>query len=138
MSFDPATRTLSGTPTAATDGPVTIIYTVVDSDGDAGVPLTFSITVNAAEVPPPVADAEIMATPSLIREDAGQTQVSLTVSLTAAKDADERVTFTIVAPSQGTEGKPAVRDVDYDATLGAVVTIPAVLLLGRRPSPSLL
>ena len=40
LSFDPATRTLSGTPAAATDGPVTVIYTVVDSDGDAGVPLT--------------------------------------------------------------------------------------------------
>ncbi|MXX38279.1 MAG: hypothetical protein F4Z85_09495, partial [Gemmatimonadetes bacterium] len=125
LSFDPATRTLSGTPTAATAGPVTAIYTVVDSDGDAGVPLTFSITVNAAEVPPPVAGAEIMATPSLIREDAGMTQVSLTVSLMAAKDTDERVTLTIVAPSGSTEGKPAVRDVDYDATLGAVVAIPA-------------
>ena len=130
LSFDPATRTLSGTPTAATDGPVPAIYTVVDSDGSAGVPLTFSITVEAAEVAPPTADAEIMATPSLIREDAGQTQVSLTVSLTEAKDADERVTFTIVAPSQGTEGKPAVRDVDYDATLGAVVTIPSGATVG--------
>ena len=130
LTFDPATRTLSGTPTAATDGPVSIIYTVIDSDGSAGIPLTFSITVNAAEVTPPTADAEIMATPSLIREDAGQTQVSLTVSLAEAKDADERVTFTIVAPSQGTEGKPAVRDVDYDATLGAVVTIPAGATVG--------
>ncbi len=130
LSFDPATRTLSGTPTAATDGPVSVLYTVLDSNGDAGVPLTFSITVNAAEVAPPTADAEIMATPSLIREDAGQTQVSLTVSLAEAKDADERVTFTIVAPSQGTEGKPAVRDVDYDATLGAVVTIPAGATVG--------
>ena len=125
LTFDPTTRTLSGTPTVATDGPVTVIYTVVDSDGDPGVPLTFSITINAAEVPTPVADAEIMATPSLIREDAGETQVSLTVSLMEAKDAEERVTFTIVAPSEGTEGKPAQRDVDYDATLGAVVTIPA-------------
>ena len=130
LSFDPATRMLSGTPTAATDGPVSVLYTVLDSDGDAGVPLTFSITINAAEVPPPVTDAEIMATPSLIREDAGQTQVSLTVSLMEAKDADERVTFTIVAPSQGTEGKPAVRDVDYDATLGAVVIIPAGATVG--------
>jgi len=129
LTFDSATRTLSGTPAAATDGPVSVIYTVVDSNGDAGVPLTFSITVNAAEeteVPPPAIDAEIMATPSLIREDAGQTPVSLTVSLMEARDAEERVTFTIVAPSEGTEGKPAVRDVDYDATLeGAVVTIPA-------------
>ena len=122
LAFDPATRTLSGTPTAATDGAVTVLYVVNDSDGDAGVPLTFSITVNAAEVPPPTADAEIMATPSSIREDAGTTQISLIVSLMAAKDTDERITFTIVGPS---EGKAAVRDLDYDATLGAVVTIPA-------------
>ena len=126
LTFDSATRTLSGTPTAATDGPVTVIYTVIDSNGDPGVPLTFSITVNAAEVPPPVANAEIMATPSLIREDAGETQVLLTVSLTATRTTAERVTFTIVGPSGGTEGKPAVRDVDYDATLvNAVVTIQA-------------
>ena len=130
LSFDPATRTLSGTPMAATDGPVSVIYIVVDSDGDAGISLTFSITVNAAEVAPPIADAEIMAAPSLIREDAGQTQVSLTVSLAAAQDTDERITLTIVAPSEGTEGKPAVRDVDYDATLGAVITIPAGATVG--------
>ena len=131
LAFDPATRTLSGTPTAATNGPVSVIYTVVDSDGDAGVPLTFSITVNAAETPPAIIDAELTATPSLIREDAGATQVSLTVSLKAARDADERITVTIVAPSGGTEGKPAVRDVDYDATLGAVITIPAGATVGR-------
>ena len=131
LAFDSATRTLSGTPVAATAGPVTVIYTVIDSNGDAGVPLTFSITVNAAEVPPPVANAEIMATPSLIREDAGETQVSLAVSLTAVRNTDERVTFTIVGPSGGTEGKPAVRDVDYDATLvNAVVTIPAGATVG--------
>ena len=104
-----------------------VIYAVVDSDGDAGVPLTFSITVNAAEVPPPAADAEIMATPSLVREDAGQTQVSLIVTLMAAKDTAERITFTIVGPS---EGKAAVRDVDYEATLGSVVTIPAGSTVG--------
>ena len=127
LAFDPATRTLSGTPTAATDAPVTVIYTVIDNDREAATPLTFSITVNAAEVPPPVAGAELMATPSSIREDAGTTEVSLTVKLMAAKDTAERITFTIVGPS---EGKAAVRDVDYDATLGAVVTIPAGSTVG--------
>ena len=122
LAFDPATRTLSGTPTAATDAPVTVIYTVIDKDRDAATPLAFSITVEEGEVPPPVAGAELMATPSAIREDAGTTPVSLTVKLMAAKDTAERITFTIVDPS---EGKAAVRDVDYDATLGAVVSIPA-------------
>ncbi len=127
LVFDPATRTLSGTPAAATDAPVTVIYTVIDNDRDAATPLTFSITVGEGEVPPPVADAEIMATPSSIREDAGTTQIALIVSLMAAKDTAERITFTIVGPS---EGKAAVRDVDYNATLGTVVTIPAGSTVG--------
>ena len=136
LLFESATRTLSGTPEAATDGPVRIIYTVVDSDGDFGVPLTFSITVNAAEdevVPPvedPVDDGQLTATPSSIREDAGETQVLLTVSLMAAKDTDERVAFSIVAPSEGTKGKPAARDEDYNATLEAATTIPAGATVG--------
>ena len=35
LEFDPATRTLSGTPTAVTDGPVRIFYTVSDVDNQA-------------------------------------------------------------------------------------------------------
>ena len=37
LSFDAATRTLSGTPTAETNGAATIIYTVIDNDRAAGV-----------------------------------------------------------------------------------------------------
>ncbi len=47
LSFDAATRTISGTPTAATDGAVEITYTAQDSAGAAAT-LTFSITVNPA------------------------------------------------------------------------------------------
>ena len=126
LAFDATTRTLSGTPTAATNGAVTIIYTVIDSDRDAGA-LIFSIAVEEGEMPPPVADAQLMATPSAIREDAGTTQIALTVSLATAKTATETVTFTVVAPS---EGKPAVRDVDYVASLGAIVSIPAGATVG--------
>ncbi len=121
LSFDPATRTLSGTPTAMTNGANTIIYTVIDSARAAGV-LIFTITVEEGTMPPPVADAQLSVTPSAIREDAGMTQVSLTVSLPEAKAADEIVTFTIVAPSEGAQ---AVRDVDYTASLGAIIAIPA-------------
>ena len=46
LAFDASTRTLSGTPTAATDGAVTVIYTVIDEDGNAAA-LTFTITVNS-------------------------------------------------------------------------------------------
>ena len=123
LRFDRATRTLTGTPTAATDGAVKMVYTVLDSTLDAKS-LAFTIAVNKAEVAPPTAetgDAQITATPSAVREDGGTTQVSLRVTLAAAKAIDEVVTFTIVAPSEGTQ---AVRDVDYTATLGALVTIP--------------
>ena len=46
LAFDASTRTLSGTPTAATDGAVPVIYTVIDEDGNAAA-LTFTITVNS-------------------------------------------------------------------------------------------
>ncbi len=47
LSFDAATRTISGTPEAVTDGAVEVTYTAQDSAGSA-VTLTFSITVNPA------------------------------------------------------------------------------------------
>ena len=46
LSFDPATRTISGTPTAETDGAVPISYQVTDANGQSDF-LTFTITVNA-------------------------------------------------------------------------------------------
>ena len=45
LSFDATTRTISGTPTAATDGPVEVTYLAQDSAGAAAI-LTFFITVN--------------------------------------------------------------------------------------------
>ena len=47
LVFDAATHTLSGTPTAATDGAVEITYLAQDS-AEVGITLTFSITVNPA------------------------------------------------------------------------------------------
>ena len=131
LSFNAATRTLSGTPTAATDGAV-IVYTVVDNDRKVTVLAVFNITVNEGDgtvTPPPVdAAVQLSVTPAEIREDAGTTSVSLTVTLPAARVVDETVTFTIGNPSEGT---PAVRDVDYIASLGAVVTIPVGTTTGR-------
>ncbi len=48
LSFDAATRTLSGTPAQATAGAVEITYTATDRDGEAAV-LSFAITVRAEE-----------------------------------------------------------------------------------------
>ena len=47
LVFDAATHTLSGTPTAATDGAVEVTYLAQDS-AEVGITLTFSITVNPA------------------------------------------------------------------------------------------
>ena len=129
LSFDADSRTLSGTPTEETAGAVNVIYTVIDNDRDVAATI-FSITVEEGELPTPVADAQLTVTPAAIREDAGATQISLAVTLTAAKTATEVVTFTIVAPSEGATGRPAVRDVDYSASLGAIVSIPAGTTVG--------
>ena len=133
LVFNSATRTLSGTPIAA--GTSTIVYTVIDSDSDAAA-LTFSIAVTAASTTdpdpdpdpaPPPANAALTASPSSVREDAVATQVFLTATLPAAKATPERVTFTLVGPSAGT---PAVRDLDYTAVLGRIITIPAGATVG--------
>ena len=120
LEFDAATRTLGGTPTAATDGAVEVTYTVTDANS-ATATLTFTITVNSAPASEVVA-AGLTAVPAAIREDAAATEISLTFTLEAAATADESVRFTLVAPSEGTA---AVRDVDYTATLEALITIPA-------------
>ena len=118
LEFDAATRTLGGTPTAASDGALTVTYTVTDANS-ATATLTFTIAVNPA---PRVTVAGLTAVPAAIREDAAATAVVLTFTLEAAAAADESVRFTIVAPSEGTE---AVRDVDYTAVVEALITIPA-------------
>ena len=46
LSFDAATRTISGTPDTATDEPVEVTYTAADGTG-ASATLTFSIKINA-------------------------------------------------------------------------------------------
>ena len=120
LEFDAATRTLGGTPTAASDGAVAVTYTVTDANS-ATATLTFTITVNPALASEVVA-AGLTAVPAAIREDAGATAVVLTFTLEAAAAADESVRFTIVAPSEGTT---AVRDIDYTATLQVLITIPA-------------
>lgn len=120
LSFNGATRTLSGTPTQATNCAVEVTYMATDRNRDA-VSLTFSITVQAFEQPA-VALAGLTAAPAVIREDAATTQVALTIALAAASDVDESVRFALVEPS---DGPAAVRDVDYSAELAALIVIPA-------------
>ena len=123
LVFNAATRTLSGTPTVA--GEQTIIYTVIDGDEVAreGAAMTFTIAV-APKSSHTIAVQSLTASHSSIREDAGTTEITLTVTLAEAAPANESVVLDLVAPSTGT---PAVRDTDYEARLppGKAITIPA-------------
>ena len=130
LSFDASTRTISGTPTAATNGAATIIYTVIGG-ARADSPLIFSITV---ELPPPVADAKILLTvdPTAISEDAGATDVVVTGTLDELDgkvfDDDVVVLLTFDEDINGDgavndDDKAAVLNIDYVAEL-RLLTIP--------------
>ena len=121
LSFDRATRTITGTPTTA--GTATIIYTVLDGD-DAkpeSAVMIFNIAIAEAR-PAVVAVASVTATHSSLREDGETTAITLTATLAAPAPAAETVLFTMVAPTQG---PAAVRDTDYSATLAGAVPIAA-------------
>ena len=128
LTFNAATRTLAGIPTAATDGAVSIIYTVLD--GDAGNPesAVLRFTIEVAPKPPLAISVSGHAS---IREDAGPTEITLTATLAEAAPADETVQFDLVAPSAGT---PAVRGVDYEVRLPSdkAITISAGETKGTR------
>ena len=120
LSFDAATRTISGTPAAETEGPV--VYTVLDSEDESeSDALTFTIKID--EAPAPMVEvAELTSTHESIRENGETTAITLTVTLAEASATDEKVNFTLGAPSAGAL---AVRDVDYTAVLGGTITIAA-------------
>ena len=126
LSFDAATRTLAGTPTAATNGAVEVTYTVTDDD-DATDTLTFTITIVIDD------DAKILLTvnPTAISEDAGPTDVVVTATLDGLDgqvfDDDVVVLLAIDEDSNGDgevndDDKAATRD-DYTAEL-RLLTIP--------------
>ena len=121
LAFDEVTRRLSGVPTAATDGAVAITYTVLS--GDAKNPQSAAQRFTIEVVPkPPLAIS--VSSHSSIREDAGPTEVALTVTLDEAAAVADTVQFDLVPPS--TEA-PAVRYVDYEVRLpkDKVIIIPA-------------
>ena len=119
LSFDASTRTLSGTPTAATDGAVAITYRVTDESG-VTITRTFAITIVII-----VEDATVSLTvnPSVISEDAGATDVVVTATLDG-KAFDEDVVVFLSIDSDENIDKAAVRDLDYDARL-SLLMIPA-------------
>ena len=127
LTFDAATRTLAGMPTAATDGAVTVIYTVRDGDAKNPESAALGFTIEVAPKPP----LAISSSHSSIREDAGPTEITLIATLAEAASADETAQFDLVSPSAGTS---AVRDVDYEVRLPSdkAITIPAGETEGTR------
>ena len=119
LEFDASTRTLSGTPTTATDGAVAVTYRVTDESG-ATITRTFTITVVNG-----VGEATVSLTvnPSVISEDAGPTNVVVTGTL-EGELFDEDVTVFLTFDNEENIDKAARRDVDYTAILSNL-TIPA-------------
>ena len=82
LSFDAATRTLSGTPTTPTSGAVEITYRVVDDQGatytddDITTTAKFNIAVKG------LSKFTLSVNPERIREDAGATDIAVTVEAT--------------------------------------------------------
>ena len=126
LSFDAATRTITGTPTTA--GTAKVVYTVIDSKegGANSAAMTFTIEVNPAPAPT-VSVSSVASTHSSVRENGATTVIAITATLASASEKAETIRFTIVGPSSGT---PAVRDVDYTAALGGSVVVAAGDLQG--------
>ena len=120
LSFDAATQTISGTPTAATEV-TTVTYTVLDTDKKA-VALIVKIEVDAAPAPT-TSVASVSATQTSIRENGETTVISITATLAEPAPVAETISFTIGNATDG--ATPAVRDVDYTALLLGSVAIEA-------------
>ena len=124
LSFDAATRTISGTPT--TVGKASVIYTVLDSEGNSAA-MSFTVEIKAAPAPT-VSVASVTASHSSVRENGEMTEIAITATLASASASAETVRFTIGAPSAGAL---AVRDADYTASIGGSVVIAAGDTQGR-------
>ena len=128
LTFNTSTRTLAGIPTAATDGAVSVVYTVLDGDAENRESAVLRFTIEVAPKPPL---AISVSGHSSIREDAGPTEITLTATLAEAAPADATVQFDLGSPSAGT---PAVRGVDYEVRLPSdkAITISAGETKGTR------
>ena len=119
LTFDAEERTISGTPTAPTDEGVEVEYIALVN----GTNIRKTYTITISEKPPPEINlAGISSTHNSIAEEGGEVTITLTVTLEKAAGADgEEVALSIVAPTA--EGKRAVRDVHFDATLDGSISI---------------
>ena len=118
LKFDPATRTISGTPTMS--GPASVVYSVFDGEGNSAV-AQFTIEI-AKELPPTTMVASVSVSQSSVRESGESASISIKATFTGPAPKDETIRFTLGAPS---EGKHATRDVDFTASLHGKVSIAA-------------
>ena len=121
LEFFPETRTISGTPEAATEGAEVQYYA---TDGTNAATQTYTITI-AAEPPPVFTVASVEVDADLIRENASHgTAITVTVKLEAAAEVDTKVTLDFAGPR---ENATATRDQEFtaawDADLGRVISI---------------
>ena len=126
LTFTPATRVLSGTPT--TVGMTTQTYRVADIRANA-VELMFTITVNApAGGGTPPTSQTLTISPTAVTESATPTDITATVTLNGG-------TFSVArAFSIGTQGGNAAVDDDY-AAVNLTLTLPANTATGSLVIP---
>ena len=117
LTFDGTTRMLTGTPTTATSGAVTVTYTATDAN-DAPAIDTFDITVNAANAVP-VFDPTTV-TRSVAENSGAGTNVG--AALPAATDADTGDTLTYTLGGKNA-GSFAFNATTRQITVGTDVTL---------------
>ena len=107
LTFTPATRRLSGTPTRA--GTYSMTYTVRDVDGNFDT-LTFTITVNAPDAAPSFADArfydEVILT---VNRDIDTASRLSGLTLPAASGGDGTLTYSLSPSVPGLAFAPSTR-----------------------------
>ena len=124
LSFDPATRVLSGTPTTDTVGAVTVTYTATDAN-EAPATDTFDITVSTGNRAP-VFDPDT-ASRSIAENSAGGTNVG--AALPEADDADgDTLTYSL--------GGTDAASFDFNAT-SRQLTVAAGATLNHESDPTL-
>ena len=109
LTFDSATRTISGTPTEEVEA-TEIIYTVLDNGKNAATLFTIAVS---PEPDPTVIVSKVELSQTSIREGS-EAEISVKATFAEAATIAETIRFTITTSDAGTA---AVRDADYTASL---------------------
>ena len=119
LTFDPATRVLSGTPQAEAAA-AGYTYTAADTDGNTAdtVSLTFQITVDEEDVPPAFAVTSIPARTYV----ANSPITPLTLPVATGGNGPGAITYTLTPPA-GLNFDPATRVLSGTPTTAAVATM---------------